>query len=115
MDVSKLTSGMSDLLLQSKSIEAEDQGSQQSSKVVKLRFTRKQYESFRDACKIMEIVSAEPGFTDFVKKALDADIKLPTITRQFVNPIVDAPTRIPIKIPRAPSSGPPKETYFTAP
>lgn len=106
---------MNDLILLNKEIEAEELEQHSSSKVVKLRFTRKQFETFRDACKILEIVSADEGFPEFVKKALGADIKVPTIARQFVNPIVDAPTRIPLNIPRAQSQGPKKETYFTAP
>lgn len=105
---------MNDLLLLNKEIEAEEL-QQSSTKVVKLRFTRKQYEAFRDACKIMEIVASDSEFPDFVKKALGADIKIPTIARQFVNPIIEAPTKIPVKIPRALSSAPKRETYFTAP
>jgi hypothetical protein len=107
--------GMNDLILQNKDIDTEGAEQHGTSKVVKLRFTRKQFESFRDACKIFEIVSADEGFPEFVKKALGADIRVPTIARQFVNPIVDAPTKIPLKIPRAQSDGPKKETYFTQP
>ncbi len=109
-----LKSGMNDLLLLNKEIEAEEL-QQSSTKVVKLRFTRKQYDAFRDACKILEIVASDSEFPDFVKKALGADIKVPTIARQFINPIIEAPTKIPMKIPRALSSGPKRETYFTAP
>ena len=71
--------------------------------------------AFRDACKILEVLSNDADFPDFVKKALDADIKVPTIARQFIGPILEAPTRIPVKIPRAQSSGEKRETYFTAP
>ena len=110
-----MKSGMSDLILLNKEIEAEDVDQHSTSKVVKLRFTRKQYEAFRDACKVLEVISNDVDFPDFVKKALDADIKIPTITRQFIGPILEAPTRIPVKIPRAQSSGEKKETYFTAP
>ncbi len=110
---SKLQIGMKDLMRQDK--EIDDDKVDPLSKVVKLRFTRKQYEAFRDACKIFEIISADDGFPAFVKKALDSDIKTPTIARQFVNPIVNAPTKIPVKIPRAQSDGPKKQTYFTAP
>lgn len=110
-----MKSGMNDLMLLNKEIETEEVEQHSSSKVVKLRFTRKQFEAFRDACKIMEIVSADEGFPEFVKTALGADIRIPTIARQFVNPIIDAPTKIPVKIPRAQSLGPKKTTYFTAP
>lgn len=109
-----LKSGMNDLLLLNKEIET-DAAEQRNTKVVKLRFTRKQFDTFRDACKILEVIASDEEFPDFVKKALGADIKVPTIARQFINPILDAPTRIPVKIPRAQTSGPKKETYFTAP
>lgn len=112
----KLKSGMKTLLAMNKEIEADEKEEKKSSKVVKLRFTRKQYQVFRDACKILEIIASEEGFTDFVKKALGADVKTPTIARQFVNPIVEAPMRIPVKIPRAvDNTKPRKESYFTAP
>jgi len=113
---SLLTSGMDKLLALNKEIEAEevDQAFQQT-KVIRLRFTRRQYQSFRDACTILELVSSDPGFPDFVKKALGADIKVATIAKQFVNPILEAPMRIPVKIPRAKSANPEKESYFTAP
>lgn len=107
-------SGMNDMLLLDKEIETEDVGPQGSSKAVKLRFTRKQYDAFRDACKILELVASDEGFPEYVKGVLGADIRVPTIARQFVNPILEAPTRIPVKIPR-PSTGPKRETYFTAP
>ena len=117
-DIPKLTSGMATLMAKNKEIEVEEEDGfqMQSSKVIKLRFTRKQYQTFRDACTIFELVSNEPGFTDFVKKALDADIKVATITRQLVTPIVEAPTRIPMKIPRAKQEPGvvAKESYFTA-
>ena len=110
-----ITSGMDSLLLSEKKIETETHD--KNTKIVKLRFTRKQYETFRDACKIFELVSADKGFNDFVQKALDADIKVPTITRHFIKPIVDAPTMIPMKIPKstAQSNEPKRQTYFTAP
>ncbi len=99
-----------------KEIDTDDQDEHQLAKVVKLRFTRKQYQSFRDACKIFEIVSLDPGFFDFVKSALGADVKVPTITKQLVQPIIEAPTKIPMKLPRAAKSGEVKrESYFTAP
>lgn len=108
-------SGMTDMLMLNKEIEAEEAELHGSSKVVKLRFTRKQYETFRDACKIFEVIVADEGFPEYVKKALGADIRIPTIARQFVNPILEAPMKIPVKIPRPQSSGPKRETYFTAP
>lgn len=108
-----IASGMKQLVLMDKKIETDEQT--KNTKIVKLRFTRKQYESFRDAVQIFKLVSSHEGFTDFVKAALDADIKVSSISKQFVNPIVDAPTKIPMKIPRAQSDGTKRETYFTAP
>ena len=109
MDV--LTGGLNDLLLSNKQIKTETEH-RSTNKLVKLRFTRKQYEAFRDACKVMEIVSSHEGFVDFVKEALNADIKLPTIARQFVNPILEAPMRIPVKSTKREQK---KVTYFTSP
>ncbi len=106
---------MNDLMLTEKHIESEEVEQQRSAKVVKLRFTGKQFNSFRDACKIMEVISADKDFPEFVKKALGADVKVSTIARQFVNPIIEAPLKIPVKIPRAQASGEKKVTYFTAP
>ena len=103
------------MLMLNKEIEAEEAGLNSSTKVVKLRFTRKQYEAFRDGCKILEIVAADEGFPEYVKKALGSDIRISTIAKQFVNPILEAPMRIPVKIPKPQSSGPKRETYFTAP
>jgi hypothetical protein len=99
-----------------KELDTEEQDGQ-STKVVKLRFTRKQYQAFRDACNIFGVVSSDPGFPDFVKSALGADIRVQTITKQFVQPILEAPIRIPIKIPpRATKEGESRrESYFTAP
>lgn len=108
-------SNMSDMLELSKEIYTEDAEISSSTKVVKLRFTRKQYDTFRDACKILEVLALDDGFPEFVKKALGQDIRVPTIARQFVNPIVEAPMKIPVKVPRAQSEGPKRETYFTAP
>ena len=39
-------------------------------------------------------------FIDFVKSVLGTDVKVPTINKQFVKPILEAPVRIPIKVPR---------------
>ena len=113
-----LKSGLKSMMLMNKNVDTDEHGEPQSSRVVKLRFTRKQYESFRDACKILEIVSLDPGFPDFVKSALGADVKIPTISKQFVQPILDAPIRMPLKLPRStkvPAGGPKKESYFTIP
>lgn len=111
--MANLKSGLNDLLLSNKQIEEEHE-LHSSSKVVKLRFTRRQYEAFRDACKVLEIVSSHEEFDGFVKKALSADIKVQTISRQFINPILEAPLRIPIKITRR-ASEQKKVTYFTTP
>lgn len=108
-----LKSGLNDLLLSNKQITDVDAGSHSSAKVVKLRFTRRQYEAFRDACKVLEIVSSHEGFTDFVKNAMNADIRVPTIARQFINPILEAPMRIPVK-PTKRKSDTKRVTYFTS-
>lgn len=116
MDVSKLTNGISELMSMNKVIDTDDQNVHDSTKVVKLRFTRKQYQTFRDACKILEVVSADKQFTEFVKSVLGADVKVSTISKQFVQPILDAPVRIPLKLPRAAKTGEQKrDSYFTAP
>lgn len=116
MPTSKLTSGMTEVMSMNKEIDTDDQDVQESTRVVKLRFTRKQYQAFRDACKIFEVVSMDSKFIDFVKSALGADVKVSTINKQFVQPILEAPVRIPIKIPRVAKAGEQKrESYFTAP
>ena len=113
----QLTSGLKAIMQMDKEIDTDEhQDAHQQTKVVKLRFTRKQYEAFRDACTIMGIVSSDPKFTDYVKSVLGDDVKVPTISKQFVQPIVDAPTRIPLKLPRAAKASDQKrESYFTAP
>lgn len=84
-------------------------------KVVKLRFTAKQYATFREACKIFKVISLHPGFTDFVVKAIDSDVTIQTssIQKQLVNPIVEAPLRIPHKTESKGTEK--KESYFTNP
>ena len=116
MPASKLTSGIMEVMSMNKEIDTDDQDVQESTRVVKLRFTRKQYQAFRDACKIFEVVSKDSKFVDFVKSVLGADVKVPTINKQFVQPILEAPVRIPMKIPRVAKAGEQKrESYFTAP
>lgn len=116
MDVSKLTNSISELMSMNKVIDTDDQETQDSTKVVKLRFTRKQYQTFRDACKIFEVVSSDKQFTEFVKSVLGTDVKIATINKQLVQPILDAPVRIPMKLPRATKVGEQKrDSYFTAP
>jgi hypothetical protein len=105
--------GMKTLLAMNKEIDEKNAESPSNSKIVKLRFTRKQYQTFRDACKIFEVVSSDPEFTQFVQKSLGTDIKVPTIARQLVTPIVEAPLYIPMKLPKSdPTTR--KESYFTA-
>ena len=116
MPASKLTSGITEAMSMNKEIDTDDQDVYESTKVVKLRFTRKQYQAFRDACKIFEVVSIDSKFIDFVKSVLGPDVKVPTINKQFVKPILEAPVRIPIKVPRVAKAGEQKrESYFTAP
>jgi hypothetical protein len=116
MPSSKQMSGLNAIMPMNKEIDTDDQD-EQSTKVVKLRFTRKQYQAFRDACKILDIVSQDPGFHDFVKSALKADVKASSINKQLVQPILEAPTKIPIKLPKATSTadGKKRESYFTLP
>ena len=108
-----LNSGIKALMPLLKQID--DEQVSENKKIIKLRFTSKQYVAFRDACKIFELVSADPGFIPLVKSALNADIKEITISKQLINPIIDAPTKIPIKIPKLIDTGNKKESYFTAP
>ena len=116
MPASEVTSGLTEVMSMNREIDDDKSHEQDKTKVVKLRFTRKQYQAFRDACKIFEVVSKDSKFIDFVKSVLGDDVKVPTINKQFVQPILEAPVRIPIKIPRVTAEGGQKrETYFTAP
>jgi hypothetical protein len=114
--MSQLKTGMDALMAMNKTIEEENLEHPPNTKVVKLRFTHKQYQTFRDACKMFEIVSSHPDFNSLVSKAFEADIKIPTIAKQIVTPIVEAPLHIPMKLPRKGNLNPSnrKESYFTA-
>ena len=112
-DPSHTMRGMKAMLSTFKEIEEEQ--IVDAKRIVKLRFTSKQYAAFRDACKVFELVSADPGFVPLVKSALGADIKEQTIHKQLVDPIVEAPTKIPIKIPKLIEQGKKRESYFTNP
>jgi hypothetical protein len=108
-------SGLKTVMTMKKEIDDTEDDTPTAKKVVKLRFTIKQYQAFRDACKVLEALAMDDEkFTNYVKTSLGSDLKTSTITKQFVQPIVDAPTKIPIKVPKA-SDGPKKQTYFTAP
>ncbi len=110
-----LTSGMSAMMKQTPKIDTEEHEPQSKSKVVKLRFTNRQYEAFREACSAFEVMANDPNFSEFVKKVF-GDIKMSTVPSQLVNPIVEAPTRIPIKVRSTrPAGQPAKESYFTQP
>lgn len=111
MTIMALTKGLRELMPLIKEIEEEQ--ILDNKKIVKLRFTSRQYSAFRDACNIFDIISKDPGFVLLVKSALDADIKEPTIKKQLVDPIVSAPTKIPIKIPKNVDTIR-KDTYFTS-
>lgn len=84
--------------------------------VVRLRFTRRQYETFKDACNIVEQLVADPAIKSTVKKLLNGA----TVDTNFTKPIVQAPTRIAGKSkkadvhPAANHVGEPRvrETYF---
>lgn len=114
--MSQLKKGMNAMIAMNKTIE-EDVEHSQNTKVVKLRFTRKQYQTFRDACKMFEIVSSHPEFNSLVSKAFGAEIKVPTIAKQIVTPIVEAPLYIPMKLPKKGNynQSDRKESYFTLP
>ena len=117
MTVAKLTAGIRDMMKVKKEIDTEDQ-MEGPAKVVKLRFTAKQFAGFREACTVFKLLSNDDKFQDFVKSVLGADIKAPTIDKQLVQPIVNAPLKIPMKLHRVPKSGEEKEkkeTYFTKP
>jgi hypothetical protein len=111
--------GLRAILPLRKDIEPEASENYDPSKYVKLKFTRRQYDAFRDACNIFTAVSEHPEFNDFVQKALNADIKVRTIKTQLVSPIADAPTRIiNLGLKASSSKGEqhvPKITYFTRP
>lgn len=83
-------------------------------KIIKLRYTVKQYDTFRDACRIFSIIASHPGFNAFVAKALETEVRAVTIKKQLVDPIVNAPLKIPMKKIRKVGDSP-KESYFTAP
>ena len=114
--MSQLKKGMNAMIAMNKTIE-EDVEQSQNTKVVKLRFTRKQYQTFRDACKMFEIVSSHPDFNSLVSKAFGAEIKVPTIAKQIITPIVEAPLYIPMKLPKKGNynQSDRKESYFTLP
>ena len=113
----QLKTGMNAMMGMNKTIEEGNLEQPPNTKVVKLRFTRKQYQTFRDACKMFEIISSHPEFNSLVSKAFAADIKVPTIAKQIVIPIVEAPLYIPMNFPKKASTNTSnrKESYFTAP
>ena len=96
-----------------KDVQYEQVAESKSSKYVKVRFTRKQYEAFRNACSIFEVVSGHAEFDTFVQLALDAKVKSRIISQQLIHPIVTAPTKI-VDNAKTPASQSPKVTYFTA-
>jgi hypothetical protein len=81
--------------------------------VVRLRFTRRQYETFKDACNIVEQLVADPAIKSTVKKLLNGA----TVDTNFTKPIIQAPTRIagkPKKVDTQATSvgSKERETYF---
>jgi hypothetical protein len=117
MTVAKLSAGIRDMMKVKKEIDTEDQV-EGPAKVVKLRFTAKQFDAFREACTVFKLLSSDDKFPDYVKSVLGTDIKAPTIDKQLVQPIVNAPLKIPMKLHRAQKGGEEKEkkeTYFTRP
>ena len=108
------TQGLRDILPLKKHIELEELVKSNTSKYVKLRFTRKQYDAFRSACGIFEVISDHPEFNSFVQLALNADVKPRIVAHQLTNPITSAPTKI-VDSALKVSNNPPKVTYFTAP
>jgi hypothetical protein len=112
--------GLQAILPLRRDIELDDEASD-ASKYVKLRFTRKQYDAFRNACNIFSVASEHPEFNSFVQRALSTSIRASTIKTQLVHPIVDAPTKTVharLKIHKADIEGEehvPKITHFTKP
>jgi hypothetical protein len=108
--------GLKNLLASKKHIIVEEDKPKRSG-YIKLRFTCRQYDAFRDACGVLGIVASHPDFSDFVRKALDADVLESSIQRQFVTPIVTAPSMFPKKsVPKAAAaSDQRKASYFTNP
>lgn len=109
-------SGLSEFLKQSLIFESDpndEVSSGSTAKTVKLRFTVKQYVSFRDACNLFELLAKHPEFNDFVVKVINSDviIRPNTIQKQLVEPILSAPTKVMVKTQRK-STG---TSYFTNP
>jgi hypothetical protein len=108
-------SGLKTVMTMKKEIDEDEAEVPKRNNVVKLRFTAKQYNAFRDACKVLEALALdEENFTNYVKTSLGSNVKTSTISKQFVQPILEAPAKIPIKIPKAGGEAK-KQTYFTTP
>jgi len=114
MDALTATMGLKDFLDSNKEIYTDNINWQKQPNMVKLKFTPKQFQAFRDACHVFDLLSSDPRFTDFVRSVF-GDVKVPTISKQLVQPIVDAPTKIPLKLPRRANSTRSTESHFTAP
>ena len=97
-----------------KHVQSEQVAEYKASKYVKVKFTQKQYETFRNACSIFEVVSGHAEFDMFVQLALDAKVKSRIISQQLINPIVTAPTKIVDRFKTQELDALPKVTYFTA-
>lgn len=111
--------GLKDIQHLRKSIN-EDEEDNNVSKYIKLKFTRRQYETFRNACNIFSVVASHPGFNDFVNEALETKVTSHTLNIQMVNPINTSLTKIydPIvkkSIKNKNVTHEPKITYFNQP
>lgn len=108
-------SGLGNILEKNVILEKDDEisSTDAASKVVKLRFTSKQYVAFRDACNIFQVIAEHEDFPQFVAKVMNSDVPIrpASIKKQLIVPIVSAPTRIIITQPRKTDG----TSYFTKP
>lgn len=66
----------------------------ENSKNIKLRFTRKQFESFTSACNILNSLSSHPRFNEYIKNVLGDDVDIKSIRKQLIDPILQAREKI---------------------
>lgn len=108
-------SGLGNILEQNVIFERDDEisSTEIASKVVKLRFTSKQYMALRDACNIFQVIAENENFPQFVAKVMNSEIPIrpASIKKQLITPIVTAPTKIIITQPRKAGN----TSYFTKP
>lgn len=112
--------GLRDIQHLRKSINNNEENDN-ASKYVKIKFTRRQYDTFIKACNIFSVIVKHDDFHDFVVKALETkDITQHVINTQLINPIETAPTKIYDPVSRKSMKNTtvdhkPKITYFNQP